>query len=195
VGTSYGLFVLQALGVAVAVAFALALWIVLRRAGRLVAETRRIDSFRHAIEDLALRAGTSIDGVTARIDAVRRQTLPPEALAENLTAATDAVERYAEEAESLRGPRGSTDIRDPIVAELRRAGRAIEMVEHGRSILTSARVGGRELEAQTSIKRGYLNLIHAREAIARHAARAVDLEVSEDVRWFQRREPGSDHRI
>ena len=29
--------------------------------------------------------------------------------------------------------------------------------------------GQRELEAQTSIKRGYLNLIHAREAIGRLA--------------------------
>ena len=194
-GSSYALLVLQALAVAVAVAFALALWIVLRRASQLVAETRRIDSFRRAIEDIATRSATSIDGVTARIDAVRRQTLPPEALAENLAAATDAMERYAGEAEALRGPRGFTDIRDPIVAELRRAGRALEMVEHGRSILTSARVGGRELEAQTAIKRGYLNLIHAREAIARHAAHASDLEVSEDVRWFQRREPGSHHRI
>jgi hypothetical protein len=62
------------------------------------------------------------------------------------------------------------------------------MAEHGRSILISARVGGRELEAQTAIKRGYLNLIHAREAMVRHAARAAELEVSEDVRWFQRRQ-------
>ena len=37
-------------------------------------------------------------------------------------------------------------------------------------------------EAQTSIKRGYLNLIHAREAIARHAARAEDLDASRSAR-------------
>ena len=125
-GSSYAMLVLQALAVAVAVAFALALWIVLRRASQLVAETRRIDSFRRAIEDIATRSATSIDGVTARIDAVRRQTLPPQALAENLAAATDAMERYAGEAEALRGPRGFTDIRDPIVAELRRGGPDIE---------------------------------------------------------------------
>ena len=41
------------------------------------------------------------------------------------------------------------------------------MVEHGATILAPVRRGGRELEAQTSIKRGYLNLLHAREAIAR----------------------------
>jgi hypothetical protein len=53
------------------------------------------------------------------------------------------------------------------------------MVEHGAGILASARQGTRDLEAQTSIKRGYLNLIHAREAIARHALRAEDLVVDE----------------
>ena len=62
-----------------------------------------------------------------------------------------------------------TTIRDDLVAELERAGRALAMVEHGATILASVRGGARELEAQTSIKRGYLNLIHAREAIARHA--------------------------
>jgi hypothetical protein len=41
--------------------------------------------------------------------------------------------------------------------------------------------GPRELEAQTSIKRGYLNLIHAREAFARHALAAQDLEADETV--------------
>ncbi|HXG40826.1 MAG TPA: hypothetical protein VNJ28_07780, partial [Candidatus Limnocylindrales bacterium] len=74
-----------------------------------------------------------------------------------------------------------------IVAELERAGRALEMVEHGRSILASARRGGRELEAQTSIKRGYLNLLHAREAIRRHAAEARRLELEGPDREFRRR--------
>ena len=57
------------------------------------------------------------------------------------------------------------------MAELERAERALAMVDHGATILAQVRRRGRELEAQTSIKRGYLNLIHAREAIARHAAR------------------------
>jgi len=47
------------------------------------------------------------------------------------------------------------------------------MVEHGATILIGVRRGPRELEAQTAIKRGYLNLIHAREAFAR---RALDVE-------------------
>jgi len=42
--------------------------------------------------------------------------------------------------------------------------------------MVAVRRGNRELEGQTSIKRGYLNLLHAREAIARHAASADDKE-------------------
>ena len=59
---------------------------------------------------------------------------------------------------------------------LERAGRALSTVEHGTNILASVRGGARELEAQTSIKRGYLNLIHAREAIARQAILADELK-------------------
>ena len=50
------------------------------------------------------------------------------------------------------------------------------MVDHGAKILVTARPRGRELEAQTSIKRGYLNLVHARDAIGRHAAEAEGLD-------------------
>ena len=65
------------------------------------------------------------------------------------------------------------------MAEIERASRALGMVEHGANMLASSRRGSRDLEAQTSIKRGYLNLIHAREAVARHAILAEDLQIEE----------------
>jgi hypothetical protein len=61
------------------------------------------------------------------------------------------------------------------------------MVEHGTTIMATVRRGPRELEAQTAIKRGYLNLIHAREAFARHAAAAHDLAADETVQKAGRR--------
>ena len=73
------------------------------------------------------------------------------------------------------------------VAALERAHRALEMVEHGTSILGAARRGSRELEAQTSIKRGYLNLLHAREALARHALEAQALEPEQPAQRTGRR--------
>jgi hypothetical protein len=63
------------------------------------------------------------------------------------------------------------------------------MVEHGASIMASASAGQRFGEAQTAIKRGYLNVIHAREAIARHAADIAAVRSAEESRWLTRR-PG-----
>jgi hypothetical protein len=187
VSGSGALLIAQALAVAALVALVLALWIVFRRAGRLVAETRRRESFRRTTEDLALRIDRSLEGVTARIDGVRRRTLAADAIGDSLAAASEAMERYAEEARELAtGPAGAREIRDAIVAELERAGRAIELTRHGCTILSAARVGGRELEAQTAVKRGYLNLLHAREAIARHAATAAELAGDEAIRTIQR---------
>ena len=98
---------------------------------------------------------------------------------DTVAAATDADVRYTDEARGMRGPSSAMAIRSELVADLERAERALGMVEHGASILAAARRGSRELEAQTSIKRGYLNLLHAREAIARHALEAQDIEADD----------------
>lgn len=158
------------------VALALGFFVVLRRAGRIVAKTREVDGFRSAVRDLASRIDTSLEGATTRIDAVRRQQVGADTIGPTVEAAADAVARYADEARALHGPPAAIAIRDDLVAELERAGRALAMAEHGAGILAQVRRRGRELEAQTAIKRGYLNLLHAREAIAAHALRAAELE-------------------
>jgi hypothetical protein len=174
-----GLVVLLPLAAFAAVAAVVA--IVLRRAGRIVARTREVERFRAKVRDLAARIGTSLDGAITRIDAVRRQSVGADTIGPTLDAAEDAVERYLAEARALGGPAAARAIRDDLVAELERAGRALEMVEHGAAILAQISRRGRELEAQTAVKRGYLNLLHAREAIARHAQRAESLEATSDV--------------
>ena len=164
------------------IALAAASVIILRRAGRLIANQRELQTFRTTVRGLDERIGMSLDGAAQRIDGVRRQQLSAERLGDTVAATGDAITRYSDEARALRGPPEAAAIARDIVSELDRAKRAIDMVEHGATILASVRRGGRELEAQTSIKRGYLNLIHAREAIARHAARADDLEPSRAAR-------------
>jgi hypothetical protein len=154
--------------------------IVLRRAGRIVARTREVEGFRSSVRDLAGRIDQSLDGAIRRIDAVRRQQLAAGTIGATIEAATDAIRRYTEEARALHGPATAQAIRDDLVAELERADRALGMVDHGATILAQATRRGRELEAQTSIKRGYLNLVHAREAIFRHAARAAELDATLD---------------
>lgn len=152
--------------------------IVLRRAGRIVARTREVENFRSSVRELAARIDQSLDGAAGRIDAVRRQQLAADTIRATLEAATDAIARYTEEAQALHGPPAAEAIRDELVAELERADRALAMVDHGATILAETVRRGRELEAQTSIKRGYLNLVHAREAIMALGARAQELETS-----------------
>jgi hypothetical protein len=166
-----------------AVLFAL----ILRRAGRLLAAMREADAFRSAVADLAARIDISLGGVVERIDALRRHQLPSDAIAENLSAATEALQRYTDEAGALRPPPPLIGPRDGLVAELERAGRALEMVVHGSGLMASRPGAVRELEAQTSIKRGYLNLIHAREAIRRLAVEAATGSAPGGSRVFGRR--------
>jgi hypothetical protein len=147
----------------------------LRRAGQLIAMTRDVERFRRQVSDLASRVETSLGEVSGRVDAVRRGQVEAVALGDDLSASLDAVDKYADEGRALRPPADAGRIRDGIVAELERAKRALEMVEHGCSIQVAARAGSRALEAQTAIKRGYLNVLHAREAIARLAVEAAEL--------------------
>ncbi len=153
-------------------ALAAGLAVVFRRTGSIVARTREAEGFRSSVRDLAARIDASLAGAAHRIDQVRHHELTPDAIGETLVIASDAVDRYLAEARALRVPSSGVDIRDDLVAQLERAGRALATVEHGATIMSTIRGGARELEAQTSIKRGYLNLLHAREAIAREASRA-----------------------
>jgi hypothetical protein len=177
----------ELLAIAASVALALAFIIVVRRGAKLIADTRDTERFKRGVADLSKRADESLESVAGRIDAVRRHTTSAEDIGGSLAEAREAVAQFETEARALRCPPGAGEIRDAIVGELGRAARALEMAEHGCEILASARMGSRELEAQTSIKRGYLNVLHAREAIARHAVRSTALGKRETGGLFERR--------
>ena len=161
------------------IALAAGLIVVFRGTARIAARTRELQRFRAAVKDIAGRVDAVLDSAASRIDAVRHHQAGPEAISQTVVDAAEALERYGDEARALRGPRRAQAIRDDFVAEIERASRALGMVEHGADVLASSRRGSRDLEAQTSIKRGYLNLIHAREAVARHAILAEDLQIEE----------------
>jgi hypothetical protein len=157
------------------VALAAGLAVVFRGTGRIVARTREVEGFRSSVRDLCARVDQSLEGAATRIDQVRHHELTPETLGATLTVAADAIDLYVEEARAMKGPPAMIAIRDELIAAMERAGRALATVEHGAAIMEAARGGYREFEADTSIKRGYLNLLHARQAIADQGAAARDL--------------------
>jgi hypothetical protein len=147
--------------------------ILLRRLGRLLATTRKAESFKNGLAEIVRRVDSALMDVVGQVDSVRRHQLEPSLVLESLATAREATDGWAEEVAKLSPPTYSHQPREGIVAEIGRAGRAIEMIEHGCDLLMTMGGPAIELEAQTSIKRGYLNLIHAREAIVRLAAEAA----------------------
>ncbi len=164
------------LPIAAFIALAVGLVVVFRGTGRIVARSRELASFQRAVKDLAADIDASLAGAAGQIDAVRRHQIAPDTIQDTIAAATQAVQRYTDEARDLGGSRQTRTIRLDLVDDLERAARALAMVEHGTAIMVTSR-GPRQLEAQTSIKRGYLDLLHAREAIARHAVEAAALSI------------------
>jgi hypothetical protein len=122
-----------------------------------------------------------------KIDALRRQQLEAGALVEPLDVTLEALLGYQQEARGLSGPPATEAPRAAFLSELDRADRALQMVEHGCAVLVGANQGQRHDEAQTAIKRGYLNVLHAREAIARHVQEIGALRPAEERRWLSRR--------
>ena len=170
-------------------ALATAFAVILRRAGRLLAATRDVERFRRQVGDLGQRIETSLGEISHRVDALRRGQVDATTVSDDLTASLDAVGRYADEARALQPPIDASRIRAGLISELERAARAIGMIEHGCAIQISARAGARELEAQTAIKRGYLNVLHSREAINRLRLDAGALTPAGQLRQRANRQP------
>jgi hypothetical protein len=151
-----------ALFVLLAIAFAA----VLRRAARVVAVTREDDAFRRDGAALADRAVAALGTAAEKVDRVRRRTDAPSTLEDVLPELLETLAALGVEAEALVPPSALAPVRVRMTEEVERAARAVETVRHGCVLLGVQAGRPRELEGETSIKRGYLNLMHAREALA-----------------------------
>lgn len=148
------------------------------RVARFSNETRHLVEFRTGVAAIGERSDRALGVAAEAVDAVRRGSASALDIVGELGEALTAAEDLAARAHALGTPDGAETIRQGLIDELERAGRALEMIQHGCSLLASA--GGRDHvpEAQTAIKRGYLNLLHARESAARHVAAAAALQVT-----------------
>jgi hypothetical protein len=138
---------------------------------------RRLLAFQVSLADVADRAETGLTAISEQVDAVRRNMRPGSEIAGDIAAAMADAEKLAAEARQLRPPPEGRAATAGLVEELERASRALEMIDHGCQLSDLGTRREHDPEAQTSIKRGYLNLLHARESIAEHAAAAAALPV------------------
>jgi hypothetical protein len=171
-------------------ALAVAFTVILVRAGRVVADTRVADAFRRDGTALADRAIAHVGDAASHIDRVRRRIDPPAALDDILPGTLEALAGLVAEAAALEPPPELEVLRSTMASELERAIRAAEHVRHGGALMGTTNGRPREVEGETSIKRGYLNLLHAREALQEVAA---DLRApqAEARRWFVDRHSGT----
>jgi len=149
---------------------------VLRRWSRLVAETRDLDRFKRGVAEVDRRVGAIIEPLLTRLDEVRFRRAGPELVTDALPSAVEELEQTAVAARTLVPPPGFADVPPAIAREVERAVRALGMVEHGTTALETIRGGHRQLEAETSLKRGALNLRHARDAIGTLQNRVAAVE-------------------
>ncbi len=162
------------------IALASGLVVVFRGSGRIAARTRELNQFKAAVRDLTARADSLLATAADQIDAVRHQQAGPDQIGRTVADATASLERFGEEARAWSGRAQGAGHPRRSRGRARAGGPGARDGGARRRTCSPRRdAGARDLEAQTSIKRGYLNLIHAREAIARQAIRAEDLMVDE----------------
>jgi len=172
------------LGLIVLVALAVLFLLTVRRLSTLVGRTRTLERYQKHVSHLDRRLATTADPFIGQLDEIRRRSGDPRNLAEAMPGAQDALRAIAADARTAKVPHGLGREASAFAVELERAVRAAEMVGHGLDALVADR-GGRDLEAQTSLKRGALNLRHAREAATRIAneigrVRPADLRTRSD---------------
>jgi hypothetical protein len=145
-----------------------------RRMSVLVARTRDLERFQKETAALDGRFAAVAEPLVRALDEARRHAGDPDALRAGLPAAQAELAGLVTDARTLSVPTGLDPIAAVLREELDRAVRAAALVEHGLGSMSTASIG-RDLEAQTSLKRGALNLRHAREAFARAVRKAEAL--------------------
>lgn len=147
-----------------------------RRGRRALARARETARFRQDAAALGSRIDSLLAHLSERSDAARRGTVPPAELVEELAAAADALQGAEVDASAMAAPAHAIALRDLLAQDVGRAARAVALLRHGCEVAAAGHGRASELEAQTSVKRGHLGLVHAREALAEHVAAAAQIE-------------------
>ncbi|HYO44702.1 MAG TPA: hypothetical protein VES19_15995 [Candidatus Limnocylindrales bacterium] len=149
--------------------------ITLRRMSAMIARTRNLERFQRGVDGIERRFGAFALPLAKALDATRRGPADPVALREQLGEAQDVLAVLRAELRDLPAPAALAPAATALEAELERATRAASLIEHGLGTLETAS-RGRDMEAQTSLKRGTLSLRHAHEAFTRVAREVARLQ-------------------
>jgi hypothetical protein len=164
-------------------ALVILLLLFLQRAGRALAQVRQMEGYQREAADLAARMDDSLRGLIERVDAVRRHEVDPGEVLDEVEAAIGQMETFLQEARAIKAPPELAAGQELIAADLNRGLRALEMIRHG-TLMTTTHLGrAGELEAQTSVKRGYLNLLHARDAVLEHTTDLAEARDATANKW------------
>jgi exonuclease VII small subunit len=154
-------------------ALALPICLLLWRVFWVGGELRRDAAHGRAALDIARRVDMSLAELAELVDELRRRKANPDASGENLRAASEALRIYAREAEQVDKYAIHAAGSPTFVSEIERAQRAVDLIEHGRGLMLEP-AEEKFAEGETSVKRGYLNLMHARDAIKARAREIAD---------------------
>jgi hypothetical protein len=141
-----------------------------RRAARALAVSRAATAFQQDVVSLSDRVTPVVEELVRRVDAVRHHQLPAEEIRETLAQAHGTFEVEREAIAGWHLPAGFTTLVGDLAEDLDRLERAVETIDFGTQLVVTGNSRQRELEAQTAIKRGYLNLLHARQSFQDHIA-------------------------
>jgi hypothetical protein len=141
-----------------------------RRAGR---ESRDSQAFADGVAEVSTRVLGSLGGALAVLDELRRHRMDAVVALPAIEAALATIDGYVADVLALPTAPRAQAARVNLEADLRRAERALDRTRHGCRILAAGSGRGGDLEGQASVKRGYLELQHARDAFARHVADAT----------------------
>ena len=135
-------------------------WRVVVAGGR----ARREKAVRGTAAEIARRSDELLRGIQARADDVRRRKTPPGEIRDELGRARSDLEKYRRDAAALARSAAWGATATALADDIERAARSIDLLLHGSALMAESRAPEAG-EGEMTVKRGYLNLVHAREAI------------------------------
>jgi hypothetical protein len=136
-------------------------------------ESRESQAFRQSVAALEPVVDATLVSALSVVDEVRRHRLAAVGAMPAIDRSLEAVREHAATVRALTAAPAEAGHQTRLADDLARAERALERIEHGVRTLADATVRIGDVEGQTVVKRGYLELQHARAAFARDAGDAT----------------------